>query len=147
MMLSGGEALLDPLRAEVTYMVVERLTAKYARHGGVKIWCRRRGISSTSASLPIRSSAVSFLISVAGVDVRQRLIAVGAASASVFHVMSTSLFSYCLKFDAGLRAGRVTGCEVVVRPVCGCSAGRLRRDRTTESRTDHAALQSLSPRY
>jgi hypothetical protein len=87
------------------------------------------------------------LISVAGIDVRQRLIAVGAASASVFHVMSTSLFSYCLKFDAGLRAGRVTGCEVVVRPVCGCSAGRLRRDRTTESRTDHAALQSLSPRY
>ena len=43
MMLSGGEALLDPLRAEVTYMVVERLTAKYARRGGVKIVVQTTG--------------------------------------------------------------------------------------------------------
>ena len=41
--LSGGEALLDPLRAEVTYKVVERLTAKYARRGGVKIVVQKIG--------------------------------------------------------------------------------------------------------
>ena len=41
--LSGGEALLDPLRFEVTYKVVERLTAKYAGRGGVKIVMQTTG--------------------------------------------------------------------------------------------------------
>jgi hypothetical protein len=41
--LSGGEALLDPLRAEVTYKVVERLTVKYGRRGGVKIVVQTTG--------------------------------------------------------------------------------------------------------
>jgi len=41
--LSGGEALLDPLRFEVTYKVVERLTAKYAGRGGVKIVVQTTG--------------------------------------------------------------------------------------------------------
>jgi hypothetical protein len=51
--LCGGEALLDPVRAEDVYKFVERLTAKYARPGGVKVVVQTTGaISSTSASLP-----------------------------------------------------------------------------------------------
>src|SRR6516164_1039676 len=66
--LSGGEALLDPLRAEVTYKVVERLTAKYARHGGVKIVVQTTGDLLDECTVTGLLQRGVYMISVAGVD-------------------------------------------------------------------------------
>ena len=66
--LSGGEALLDPLRAEVTYKVVERLTAKYARRGGVKIVVQTTGDLLDERIVTDLLERGVYMISVAGVD-------------------------------------------------------------------------------
>src|SRR6478735_11272428 len=47
--LSGGEALIDPVRERVTYEVVERLRARYAAQGGVKIVVQTTGDLVTDA--------------------------------------------------------------------------------------------------
>lgn len=41
--LAGGESLLDPVRERVTYKVIEALSAKYAKTGGVKIIVQTTG--------------------------------------------------------------------------------------------------------
>ena len=41
--LSGGEVLIDPVRERVTYKVIERLAAKYAEQGGVKVVVQTTG--------------------------------------------------------------------------------------------------------
>jgi hypothetical protein len=66
--LSGGEALLDPLRAEVTYKVVERLTAKYARRGGVKIVVQTTGDLLDERIVTDLLERGVYMMSVAGVD-------------------------------------------------------------------------------
>src|SRR5215469_4900124 len=66
--LSGGEALLDPLRAEVTYKVVERLAAKYAGRGGVKIVLQTTGDLLDERIIGDLLERGVYLISVAGVD-------------------------------------------------------------------------------
>jgi sulfatase maturation enzyme AslB (radical SAM superfamily) len=66
--LSGGEALLDPLRAEVTYKVVERLGAKYAGRGGVKIVVQTTGDLLDERIVADLLERDVYMISVAGVD-------------------------------------------------------------------------------
>src|SRR6185437_10806277 len=41
--LSGGEALLEPVRREVTYRAIERIAVRYRGQGGVKIVVQTTG--------------------------------------------------------------------------------------------------------
>src|SRR6476620_842064 len=41
--LSGGEALLDPVREQVTYPVIERLQQRYRAQGGIKVIVQTTG--------------------------------------------------------------------------------------------------------
>ncbi len=66
--LSGGESLLDPIRTEVTYPVVERLAAKYAGRGGVKIVVQTTGDLVTERIVAELLERGVYMISVAGVD-------------------------------------------------------------------------------
>jgi len=66
--LSGGEALLDPVREEVTYPVVERLMERYARNGGVKIVVQTTGDLVTEGILDDLLSRGVYMISVASLD-------------------------------------------------------------------------------
>jgi len=66
--LSGGEALLDPVRERVTYQVIEALRAKYAAQGGVKIVVQTTGDILTDAIVDDLLARGVWMISVASVD-------------------------------------------------------------------------------
>ena len=66
--LSGGECLLAPVRERVTYKVIERLRARYAAQGGVKIVVQTTGDLVTDAIVDELLERGVFMISVAGVD-------------------------------------------------------------------------------
>jgi hypothetical protein len=66
--LSGGESLLDPVREAVTYKVVERLAARYAGKGGVKIVVQTTGDLVTERIVDELLQRGIYMISVAGVD-------------------------------------------------------------------------------
>ena len=66
--LSGGEALLDPVRERVTYPVVDALREKYAPHGGVRIVVQTTGDLLTPAIIADLLARGVWMISVAGVD-------------------------------------------------------------------------------
>ncbi len=66
--LSGGESLIDPVRERVTYKVIERLTAKYAAQGGVKIVLQTTGDVLTDAIVDDLLARGVWMISVASID-------------------------------------------------------------------------------
>lgn len=66
--LSGGEALLDPVRERVTYRVIDGLMARYRSQGGVKIVLQTTGDLLTPAILRDLFRRGVWMISVAGVD-------------------------------------------------------------------------------
>src|SRR5689334_13915587 len=66
--LSGGECLLDPVRERVTYKVIERLRAKYAAVGGVKIVVQTTGDLLTDRIVDDLLVRDVWMISVSGVD-------------------------------------------------------------------------------
>ena len=66
--LSGGEALIDPVRERVTYPVLERLTARYAAQGGVRIVVQTTGDVLTDAIVDDLLARGVWMISVASVD-------------------------------------------------------------------------------
>ena len=66
--LSGGEVLIDPVRERVTYKVIERLAAKYAKQGGVKVVVQTTGDLLTDAIVGDLVDRGVWMISVASVD-------------------------------------------------------------------------------
>ncbi len=66
--LSGGEALLSPVRERVTYKVIERLTAKYRHVGGIKVIVQTTGDLLTDEILEDLRVRGVWMVSVAGVD-------------------------------------------------------------------------------
>ena len=66
--LSGGESLLDAVRRRVTYPVIDRLNAKYASQGGVKIVVQTTGDILTDATVADLMDRGVWMISVASVD-------------------------------------------------------------------------------
>ena len=66
--LSGGEALLDPVRERVTYKVIEGLAAKYRDAGGLRIVVQTTGDLVTPAIIGDLLARGVWMISVAGVD-------------------------------------------------------------------------------
>jgi hypothetical protein len=66
--LSGGEALLDPIRERVTHPVIEGLVARYRDASGVKIIVQTTGDLLTPAIVRGLLDRGVWMISVAGVD-------------------------------------------------------------------------------
>jgi hypothetical protein len=66
--LSGGEALIDPVRERITYRVIERLAARYAAQGGVKIVVQTTGDVLTERIVDELVARGVWMISVASVD-------------------------------------------------------------------------------
>jgi hypothetical protein len=66
--LSGGESLLDPVRERVTYRVIEALSLRYARQGGIKIVVQTTGDLLCDAIVDDLLARGVWMISVAGVD-------------------------------------------------------------------------------
>ncbi len=66
--LSGGEALLDPVRERVTYPVIEGLAARYRDRGGVRIVLQTTGDLLTPQILRDVVARGVWMVSVAGVD-------------------------------------------------------------------------------
>ncbi|MGE0311894.1 MAG: SPASM domain-containing protein [Lautropia sp.] len=66
--LSGGEALLAPLRETVTYPVIERLQAKYRAQGGVKVVVQTTGDLLDDRIVDELLERGTYMISVASVD-------------------------------------------------------------------------------
>jgi hypothetical protein len=66
--LSGGEALLDPVRQRVTYPVIEGLVARYRDAGGVKVVLQTTGDLLTPAIIRDLAARGVWMVSVAGVD-------------------------------------------------------------------------------
>ena len=66
--LSGGEALVDPVRERVTYKVIERLNARYAAQGGVRIVVQTTGDLLTDAIVDDLLARGVWMISVASID-------------------------------------------------------------------------------
>ncbi len=66
--LSGGESLLDGVRQEVTYPVIERLVARYWGRGGVKVVVQTTGDLVTEAIVGDLLERGIWMISVAGID-------------------------------------------------------------------------------
>jgi hypothetical protein len=66
--LSGGESLLDATRERITYPVIERLNARYARAGGAKIVVQTTGDLLTDAIVADLVDRGVWMISVASVD-------------------------------------------------------------------------------
>jgi hypothetical protein len=66
--LSGGESLLDPIRENVTYKVVERLQARYAGQGGVNIVVQTTGDLVTPRILDDLLERGIWMLSCAGLD-------------------------------------------------------------------------------
>jgi MoaA/NifB/PqqE/SkfB family radical SAM enzyme len=66
--LSGGEALLEPMRTRVTHPVIDALRSKYAGQGGVRIVVQTTGDLLTPAIIDGLLARGVWMISVAGVD-------------------------------------------------------------------------------
>ncbi len=66
--LSGGESLMDPVRERVTYPVIDRLRAKYAGAGGVKIVVQTTGDLLDDTIVADLVERGVWMISVASVD-------------------------------------------------------------------------------
>ena len=66
--LSGGEVLIDSVRERVTYRVIERLAAKYAKQGGVKVVVQTTGDLLNDAIVGDLLGRGVWMISVASVD-------------------------------------------------------------------------------
>ena len=66
--LSGGEALLDPVRERVTYKVIEMLRDKYVAQGGIKVVVQTTGDLLTDAIVADLLARGVWMISVASVD-------------------------------------------------------------------------------
>ena len=66
--LSGGEALIDPVRERIAYRVIERLGAKYATQGGVKIVVQTTGDILNDRIVGDLLERGIWMISVASVD-------------------------------------------------------------------------------
>ena len=66
--LSGGEALMDPVREAVAYPVIERLQARYAGQGGVKIVVQTTGDLLTDKIVADLLERGVYMISVASID-------------------------------------------------------------------------------
>jgi hypothetical protein len=66
--LSGGEALLGPVRERVTYRVIDALRDRYAPRGGVRIVVQTTGDLLTPAIIADLLARGVWMISVAGVD-------------------------------------------------------------------------------
>ena len=66
--LSGGEVLLDPVRERVLYPLIERLRAKYAAAGGVKVVVQTTGDLVTERILEDLLERGIWMISIAGMD-------------------------------------------------------------------------------
>lgn len=66
--LSGGESLLDAVRESVTYPVIERLQARYARQGGIKVVLQTTGDLLTDRIVGELLERGVYMISVASVD-------------------------------------------------------------------------------
>jgi hypothetical protein len=89
--LSGGEALLHPIREAVTYKVIERLSARYAGQGGVKIVVQTTGDLVTEPIVEELLKRGVYMISVAGVDDYHAGLE-GAAKQEAFKAELTVLF-------------------------------------------------------
>jgi len=66
--VSGGEVLIDPVREQILYPVLEALRAKYARVGGVKLVVQTTGDLLTETIIGELLARGVFMISVAGMD-------------------------------------------------------------------------------
>lgn len=66
--LSGGEALIDPVREQVTYQVIDRLREKYRAQGGVQIVVQTTGDILTDAIVDDLLGRGVWMISVASID-------------------------------------------------------------------------------
>ena len=66
--LSGGEALLDPVREQVTYPVIERLQRKYRPVGGIKVVVQTTGDLLTEAIIDDLLKRGVYMFSVASID-------------------------------------------------------------------------------
>ncbi len=66
--LSGGEALLDPVREAVTYPVIERLMRRYAGRGGVKVIVQTTGDLLDERIVGELLERGVYMVSVASVD-------------------------------------------------------------------------------
>jgi hypothetical protein len=66
--VSGGESLLEEVREAVTYPVLERLGARYAGRGGVKLIVQTTGDLVTDKIVDALLARGVWMISVAGVD-------------------------------------------------------------------------------
>jgi hypothetical protein len=66
--LSGGEALLDAVRETITYPVIERLNARYARQGGIKVVVQTTGDLLTDQIVSELLERKVYMISIASVD-------------------------------------------------------------------------------
>jgi len=66
--LSGGESLIDPVREEVTYPVIDLLNAKYRAQGGVKIVVQTTGDVLTPEILDDLLAKGIYMVSIASTD-------------------------------------------------------------------------------
>lgn len=66
--LSGGECLIDPVREQVTYQVIERLGEKYRTQGGAKIVVQTTGDILTDEIVADLLGRGVWMISVASID-------------------------------------------------------------------------------
>lgn len=66
--LSGGEALLEPVRHAVTYPAIERIRNRYASNGGVNIVVQTTGDLLTEVIIEELIERGVWMISVSGVD-------------------------------------------------------------------------------
>ena len=66
--LSGGEALLDPVREQVTYPVIERLQQRYRGNGGIKVIVQTTGDLLTEAIVDDLLQRGVYMISIASID-------------------------------------------------------------------------------
>lgn len=66
--LSGGESLIDPVRTEVTYKVIDALNEKYRHQGGVKIVVQTTGDILTPSIVEDLLARGVYMISIASTD-------------------------------------------------------------------------------
>lgn len=96
--LSGGESLLEPVREEITYPAIERLTARYRGRGGIKVVVQTTGDLLTPAIVADLLDRGTYMISVASLD-DFHVGLEGEAKRTAFKERLTRLFE-----NAGMRA-------------------------------------------
>jgi Iron-sulfur cluster-binding domain len=101
--LSGGEALLDAVRETVTYPVIERLKAKYAHNGGVKVVVQTTGDLLTPRILDELLQRGVYMVSVASVD-DFHVGLEGPAKQQAFVAKLTAMFDAAGMKPSGLQA-------------------------------------------